>query len=51
MKFKEPSDRGKFSYVRSGNIDLVFLMLVSFYTIENGHYDEEKKGVARNNLQ
>ena len=51
VKVKGRSDRGKFSYCRSGNIYLEFLMLLSFYTLENGHYEEEKKGVARNNLQ
>ena len=51
MKVKGRNDRGKFSYFRSGNIYLEFLMLQSFYTLENGHCEEEKNGVARNNLQ
>jgi hypothetical protein len=47
VKVKERSDRGKFSYGRSGNIYLEFLMLLSFYNSETGLYEEEEgRGVA-----
>jgi hypothetical protein len=51
VKVKERSERGKLSYVRSGNIDLEFLELLSFYNSKNVPYEEEERGVARNNPQ